>query len=243
LHHVVLERWSRGTSVLHRRDPRAKTIALLAFLVVVATTPTAYAPYLLLWYAVLPLCAILAGRLPVAGVLARAAVVLPFCAVFAVTTALAGDVQRAAALVEKSYLSALAALAVAGTTPVPRFLRGMEALGAPRFLLWVVHFLHRYLFVVSEQAQHMRLAAASRGSTGGVSFRRWRVRAATGALAVLFAKSYGRAEATYRAMLSRGFQGRLQLLDPLKLNWGDYLLIVLGVSGPAGLKLALVFLV
>jgi energy-coupling factor transporter transmembrane protein EcfT len=37
LHHVVLERWSRGASPLHRRDPRAKLAALLVFLVVLAT--------------------------------------------------------------------------------------------------------------------------------------------------------------------------------------------------------------
>lgn len=225
---------------MHRRDPRAKIIVLLMFLVVVATTPPpTLAPYLLLGYALLPIGAILAGRLPVAGVLARASVVLPFCAIFAATSALAGDLERAAALLEKSYLSALAVLAVAGTTPVARFLRGMEALGAPRFLLWVVHFLHRYLFVISEQAQHMRLAAASRGSASGARFRRWRVKAASGALAVLFAKSYGRAEATYRAMLSRGFQGRLQLLDQMSLNWGDGFLMVLGVTAPLALRVTL----
>ena len=34
---MVLERWSRGASPLHRRDPRAKIAALLVFLVVLAT--------------------------------------------------------------------------------------------------------------------------------------------------------------------------------------------------------------
>ncbi len=224
---------------MHRRDPRAKIMVLLVFLVVVATTPAALAPYPLLGYAALPICAILAGRLPVAGVLARASLVLPFCAAFAATTVLAGETGRAVALVAKSYLSAPAALAIAGTTPVPRFLQGMEALGSPRFLLWVIHFLHRYLFVISEQAQHMRMAAASRGSAAGARFRRWRLRAATGALAVLFAKSYSRAEAAYRAMLARGFRGRLELVEPLSLNWGDYSLMVLGVTAPLAFRYAL----
>ena len=31
--------------------------------------------------------------------------------------------------------------------------------GAPRFLLMVAQFLYRYLFVISEEAQHMRKAA------------------------------------------------------------------------------------
>ena len=37
MHHVVLEKWSRGESGLHRRDPRVKILALLIFLIVVAT--------------------------------------------------------------------------------------------------------------------------------------------------------------------------------------------------------------
>ena len=37
MHHLVLERWSRGASALHRRDPRVKIAAVLVFLVVLAT--------------------------------------------------------------------------------------------------------------------------------------------------------------------------------------------------------------
>ena len=97
-----------------------------------------------------------------------------------------------------------------------------------------MQFLHRYLFVVSEQAQHMRLAAESRGSAGGSRFRRWRVRAATGALAVLFARSYNRAEGTYRAMLSRSFEGRLHLLVPHTFGWKDGLRPRPGSISPLG---------
>jgi cobalt/nickel transport system permease protein len=155
----------------------------------------------------------------------------------------AGEAQRAAALAEKSYVSALAVLVVAGTTPVPRLLAGLESLGTPPFLLSVVQLLHRYLFVVSEQAQHMRLAARSRGSLSGARFRRWRLRAAAGAVAVLFARSYRRADGTYKAMLSRSFHGRLHLLKTPRLTWADALLIVLGVAAPLGLRALLVLVV
>lgn len=119
---------------------------------------------------------------------------------------------------------------------MPRLMSGLESMGVPRFLLWVIQFLHRYLFVVSEQAQHMRLAAESRGLAGGLRVRKWQARAATGALAVLFARSYGRAEGTYRAMLSRSFTGRLQLLVPHTFDWKDGLVLVLGVLVPVGLR-------
>ena len=121
--------------------------------------------------------------------------VLPFTAVFAGVSWLAGDPARGAALVMKSYLSALAVLVLVSTTPLPLLLRGFEMTGAPRFLLMVAQFLYRYLFVISGEAQHMSQAAASRGaSVRGLVSNRARFRAAAGALAVLFARSYGRAE-------------------------------------------------
>jgi cobalt/nickel transport system permease protein len=96
-------------------------------------------------------------------------------------------------------------------------------------LVLVAQFLYRYLFVISEQAQHMRLAAASRQGIPGVH-RRSRFRAAAGALAVLFARSYYRAEGIDRAMLARGFSGRFPLLTPLRLKVADGLFLVAMVA-------------
>jgi cobalt/nickel transport system permease protein len=215
LHHVVLERWSRGISPLHRRDPRAKLAALIVFLVVLATAqraPAATAAALFL----LPLGALFAAGLPVAAALARAAVVLPFTGLFALASWLAGDPGRGLALVFKSYLSALAVLAVVSTTPINALLRGLEAAGAPPFLLTVAQFLYRYLFVISEEAQHMRKAALSRGGSFGF-------RGAAGALAVLFARSYERAGEIHRAMLARGFAGSFRTAASLRFGRADAL--------------------
>lgn len=239
MHHVVLDRWSRGSSYLHRRDARAKVLALLAFLVIVATTPVgsgvaaaAYGAFLLV--------AVLLARLPFGGVLWRGAVVLPFSAAFAAMSLLSGDSARAAALLQKSYLSVLAVVVVVGTTPMPELLRGLEALGMPRFLLLVVQFLFRYLFVISEQAQHMRIAAGARGSSHvRNAFRFWRLRAAAGAISVLFARSYVRAEGVYRAMAARGFQGHISLLATNRFRWHDAAFLGVSILVPAVVRITL----
>src|ERR1700720_2961184 len=182
-----MDRWSRGASPLHARDPRAKILAMLVFLIVLATTP-ANAAITLVIDAALLLGGILIAGLPLANLLLRAMTVLPFSLTFGLISWLAGDTMRALGLVEKSYLSTVAALLLVGTTRLPLLLSGLEALGTPRLLVLVAQFLHRYLFVISEQAQHFRLASASRqGMPGGR--RRPRFRAAAGALAVLFARS------------------------------------------------------
>jgi cobalt/nickel transport system permease protein len=207
LHHVVLERWSRGESPLHRRDPRAKIAALLVFLIVIATSHRGVPALAAVLFVVICGSAVWA-RLPLGGVLLRAAAVFPFTLAFAGICWAAGDPARGISVLFKAYLSALTALVVVSTTPLPLLLRGLEMTGAPRYLLMVVQVLYRYLFVISEEAQHMVIAARSRGWVRG----RLRFRAAAGALAVLFARSYTRAQDIHRAMLARGFSGHFQTL-------------------------------
>jgi cobalt/nickel transport system permease protein len=238
LHHVVLERWSQGTSALHQRDPRAKIIALLVFLIVLATSSRGLSLISAGFFLVLA-GALVWARLPLAGVLARAALVLPFGAVFAFICWLAGDPARGFSLLAKSYLSALAVLLVTSTTPLPTLLNGFESTGVPRFLLLVGQFLYRYLFVIGEEAQHMRTASAARGAT----VRQWvaggaRFRAAAGALAVLFARSYGRAEQIHHAMLARGFLGHFQPLQPVRFRLGDAVFAVIACLLPIVLRIA-----
>jgi cobalt/nickel transport system permease protein len=239
VHHVVLDRWSRGSSPLHRRDARAKIIAVLAFLIVLATAHRSFIPLALAYFVVLMAAGLVAG-LPVFAVLKRAAVVLPFTAVFAAISVAAGEPMRAAVLVVKSYLSALAVLMLVSTTPLSELLRGMECMGVPRYLLMVVQFLHRYLFVISEEAQHMRVAAqAKSGSMRRALFHGSRFSAAAGALGVLFARSYGHAEGVYQAMLARGFQGHFRTFANPVFRKADAVFVLAALALLAGLRLVL----
>jgi len=234
LHHVVLERWSRGSSFVHRRDARAKILALLAFLAVVATTSRSF-EWLAGFYLLLLLAAVISARLPVAGALRRAAVVLPFSLTFAAISWLSGEPRHAALLVGKSYLSALAALLLVSTTPLPQLLRGLDTLGIPGFLLMVAQFLYRYLFVIVEQGRRMRLAGLCRG---GLKRRSGGFRAAAGALGVLFARSYDRAECIHRSMVSRGFQGHFQLLSSARFGFADAAFVCVAAGLPLAASLA-----
>ena len=236
MHHVILERWSQRKSVLHARDARAKIIALLGFLIVLSTTPSA-GQLRIAAYAVVTILAILAGRLPLFGLLLRAGIVLPFSVTFAIISWLMGDHMRAIALVEKTYLSAAAVLTVAGTTPLPALLKGFESLGAPRVLISVIQFLYRYLFVISEQAQHMRIAAACRAGQRKIS-RRNRFQAAAGALGVLFARSYHRADGIYRAMLARGYNGHIPVAAPARFGAMDAVFATIALAALATLRIA-----
>ena len=233
MHHVVLERWSRGASALHRRDPRAKFAALLIFLVVLSTAHRALLP-LAAAFLVLLTITLAWARVPVAGVLGRAAVVLPLTLIAAGVCWIGGDGARGLSLIVKSYLSAVAVLTVVSTTPLPAMLRGLERVGAPRFLLMVAQFLYRYLFLISEEAQHMRSAAASRASAN----RRQGFESAAGMLAVLFARSYARATEIHHAMMARAFPGRFHTLSDLRFGGADAWFLLLAAAAPIALRAA-----
>jgi len=220
VHHVVLDRWSRGASALHRRDARAKTLAVLVFLIALATAQRSFLALSACYFVILAAVVVAAG-LPLGSALKRASVVLPFTAVFAIISLAGGEPMRAAALIAKSYLSALAVLILVSTTPLPELLRGLERMGVPRYLLMVTQFLYRYLFVISEEAQHMRAAAQAKSGSIRVLFNRSKFGAAAGALGVLFARSYGHAEGIHQAMLARGFQGTFRTLAARAFNKAD----------------------
>jgi cobalt/nickel transport system permease protein len=230
VHHVVLDRWSRGSSFLHSRDARVKLLVAFAYLVAVGTLPGVTSRAAACCAAFI-LAAIAAARLPFLGVALRAAVVLPFVLPFAAFSVVAGDPPRAVALATKSYLSAAAVVVLVGSTPLPALLRALESLGVPRFLTLVVQFLHRYLFVISEQVQHMRMAMLARG--GG---RRRRFSQASGAVATLFARSWARAEGIHGAMLARGFEGRMTLLAPARAGAADFLFLATGILAAVALR-------
>lgn len=193
--HFVFDEWSRRPSALHSLDARMKLCATLAVLALTAAWPGAWRLF------PLPVLLILAARLPLPGLVWRAALVLPFTLTFALLTWWAGDPQRALTLLWRSYLSALWAALLMATTPLEDLLTAARRFGAPRLLIEVIHFTWRYLGVVSEQASRMRTAALARGAD-----RSFEVSAAS--LAVLFSSSYARAGRIHRALAARGAGGQ-----------------------------------
>ncbi len=233
---TAVDRWSRGRSVLHARDARAKLVALLAFLIAVSTT-RAGAHIAFAIYATLTLTAALVARLPLAALLLRAALILPFSATFALVTWLSGDPVRALALIEKSVLCGFAALLLISTTQVPELFRSLDWFAAPRPFILVIQFLYRYLFVISEQAQHMRRAAQCR--RGAANHRRSIFTSAAGTLGVLFARSWERADIVYRAMLARGFTGHFHQLTSKPFRFADAAFLLLALAASAAVRLTL----
>lgn len=232
-----LEEWAQRDSFLHRRDARGKALSVLIFLVAVATIPPA-SPF-----AFLPVFAVLGGAillsgLPVSEILLRASLIIPFPLFFAIVGWLEnGNVLFAMALVVRSYISAVAVVLLMGVTPLPELLRALRGLGVPAVLVMVLQSLVRYLRVIVDHAMRMRRAALCRDAGGQLRNRKSLWRRASGALAVLFGRSYARAEGVHRAMLARGFQGEFISPRPARFTATDWTFLCVALFAVVGARL------
>ncbi len=205
MRHNAIEQWARGPGPLHGMDARVKLLVTVAFLIAVSTTPShGWVAYI--GFGTIVMIALVRSELPMRRLLLRAALTLPFALCFAMISYLSNDdAGSALALIARSQLCVLATLLMVATTPLPLILAALESFWIPARMLEIAQFLYRYLFVIADQGQRMRWAAASRDAGRLTrSNRQSLLDRAGGALAVLFACAYNRAEGIHRATLSRG---------------------------------------
>jgi cobalt/nickel transport system permease protein len=227
-------------SPVHRLDPRAKILGLVAVTLVAVTTPLADWPVLAVCAAVLGAVAI-SARVEVRDIWRRARFVLPLvllAGVFLPFVRHGGEehalgpltvhqqgVAVFAAVAIKATIGTLSAVLLGATTTFPSVLRGLEAMRVPRLLVLTASFMYRYLFVIVEEAGRMRSALAARAYRPRTALHA----GALGRMATaMFLRTYSRGERVYHAMLARGYDGAMPQLTPLVLRRTD-VLFVLGV--------------
>ena len=211
------------TSVLHRLPAQCKIAAVVLFvLVVVSTPPRAYAAFGA--YAALLLAVVLAARLSPLLVLRRMVVEVPFL-VFALLLPVVTGGERVDVLglslsesgllgafniLAKGSLGVAASVVLASTTTIRDLLHGLERLRMPHQVVLIASFMIRYVDVLADEMNRMRIARESRGFTAR-GLRSWPVLGRS--LGALFLRSYERGERVHLAMRSRGFSGRMPVLD------------------------------
>jgi cobalt/nickel transport system permease protein len=211
-----LERLREGSGPLHRLDARVKLIAAVALILAVIAMPVAAWR----WYGAAGL--VLAFFIGLSGIppreLGRRWLGLFVLVAFLVAMIAPAHPDRArhglaavtASILIKNGLALMTMIILAGTTPFPRLLVGMRKLGMPAVLVATLQFMERYRHVLVDQVD--RMATARRART----FRRngllsWSLLG--GLIAMLFLRSFERAERVHDAMIARGWDGTIRSLD------------------------------
>lgn len=236
---AYLDRYLPGASALHGADARAKAPMTVGFILATSALPVgAWA-----WYGVM--CAAVWLAVAASGVglrrlAGRTLIALPFvlAAVPAIftrpgqpvgelplgpwsLTAIDAGLVFCGSVLLKSWISVTAASLLVATTPATTLITALYALRVPPVLVRIVAFMHRYLFLLTEEVARLLRARASRsaaldGPVGGSVA--WRARVAGGMAGALFIRTYDRAERIHMTMLARGFDGDFRQRAPVPLS-------------------------
>ncbi|HSM72200.1 MAG TPA: cobalt ECF transporter T component CbiQ [Anaerolineales bacterium] len=250
MHFDAFDRYHESDSFIHRLDPRVKVSVTLAFILSNALLPDgAWVAFGLSWAFLL--FANILSDLGAFYTFKRSFVALPF-ALIAVTvlfsvpgqpltsfhfiwdlTITDAGLLRFISIVIRSWLSVQMAILLVATARFPDIVHALEHLRVPSILTTIIAFLYRYLFVLADEvfrllrAREARSAAAPGVRSGGSVV--WRAGVAGHMAGQLFLRSYERSDRVYNAMLSRGYTGHLQTMNPHELQRVDYLTTALAL--------------
>lgn len=217
-----------------RLDPRAKVLATLAYVTVVASFGRQdllrLAPL-----ALFPLALAALGDVPLRALLLRLAVTSPLVLAVAAfepfldrspALRVGGVVITAGAVgfgtvLAKFALSLSAALLLVATTGFDAVCAALRRLGAPRALVTQLLLTYRYLFLLSAEAGRSVRAHALRSPDRP----RPTLRVAATLLGQLLIRALARAERIHAAMRCRGFDGEVRLSRPWRLSSRDALFV------------------
>jgi cobalt/nickel transport system permease protein len=194
---------SHAHSPVHRMPAIPKLGAALAIIVGTVIAPLNWTGWFVGVGIVLGIL-ILLSRLPPVFLLKRLLVLSPFVLGVALVNAFQPSARgHWLAVALKSALCLVTVILVSNTTPFSQILRVLKSVRVPVLLITTIALMHRYLFVLVDEAERMRRARLSRTF---VPYRRFHWRSLATVVGQLFVRASERAERIYDAMCARGWK-------------------------------------
>ena len=220
-------------SLVHSLPSHLKIIAAIAFILVVVSTPvTQWGAFIAYFIWLLTVVSI--AKIPFSLLFKRSLIEIPFV-FFAILMPFFGSGEKVqvgpfdlyregliagSGIVVKGTLGVMTAIILSTSTTAREILRGLERLKLPMLMVQIASFMLRYVNVVNDEMERMKIARESRGfqATG---IKHWKVLAT--AAGALFIRSYERGERVHLSMLSRGYEGVLPQEHQHKINGSTWL--------------------
>jgi cobalt/nickel transport system permease protein len=203
MQHGLIDPYRHADSPVHRTGAGTKCAAAVGFVfAIVLLPPDSWPAYALAGATLLLLAAL--SRIPARALAHRLLLVEPFALGVALLTLFQAHGLRAfAILLTRSTLCLSCMVLLAGTTRFSDILRVLWRVRVPSLLVTTLALMHRYLFVLLDEAGRMVRARRSRTFTAGRAAV-WRSSASV--IAHLFVRGSERAERVYAAMCARGWK-------------------------------------
>jgi len=194
---------SHSDSPVHRLPAIVKLSVALLVIIVTVVLPIEDKNWFIAVSILLALTALL-SRIPILFLLKRIFVLSPFILGVALINAFQPSMRGTwMGVAVKSSLCLFTVILVSNTTPFSKILRVLKLVRVPALLITTIALMHRYIFVLADEAERMNRARASRTFVRGRRFQ-WRTLATV--VGQLFVRASERAERIYDAMCARGWK-------------------------------------
>lgn len=232
---ILNEELAHTRGLIQSLDPRVKLFTFLFLIVIVGL---ARSLWILAAIIILVLAMVFLARIPLGFFVKRVILFLPFTAIVALPALFItpGDPLwqisgRAVITIQGAHTAEFLLLRVMDsisfgmlfilTTPWNGVLSALRWFRLPAVIIDILSMTYRYIFLFLHTANSMFLARRSRslGTFSSGENRRW----LTHILASTMAKSQHLSEEVYLAMLSRGYQGEIYIINRLQLRSRDYI--------------------
>jgi len=234
---MLEEPFSEGTSPLHRMDGLSKIIAALLIIPPAATTKSFLVAA---GYILLALILATIAHLPFMKMAKRLAIVNSFTIFLAVTLPLTfgGEqfstsflgltlskegVNLALLITMKTNSILITMIALLSTSTITAIGYGLEKLGLPLRLCYLILFTYRYIFVIEQEFKRLLRAARMRCFSPSTNIHTYRTFGYL--IGMTLVKSWEQAHRVHQAMILRGFTGRFIPLSDSRMKSGSYFFI------------------
>jgi len=234
-----LDRISNQETAIHGLDPRVKVLVTLVFIVAVVSFGKHEVSGLMPFF-IYPAVLIALADIPLGYLFRKILIVSPFALMIGLfnpfldreiiinlgPVAISGGWVSYISIMLRFALTVGAALILIACTGFNAICHALERMGAPRVFVVQLLFVYRYLFVLTEEASRMVRARALRSFPGkGTGMRVFGY-----LVGHLLLRTLDRAQRIHLAMLSRGFDGEIRILRPMRFGIRD-LAFLFGWSG------------
>ena len=234
-----IDRYASLPSPIHRWDPRFRLVSIFTLIFSVVLLYNLQLVVIGMISAIILVCI---SKIPFSFVLSRMKLVfifvLPFFIIIPFTLTDTGleiasfggitlsyrgteSVEFAAMIVLKALTAVMLIFPMIGTSRMDITIKALEGLHLPNKLVQMFAFTYRYIFVLDDEFMRTDRALTSRGFKKRGDL--YTLTTISKAIAMLFVKSYERADRVFYAMRSKGYAGTVATLHEFNAGRQDWI--------------------
>lgn len=223
MRHYEIDQYSRSSS-LFSFDPRVKMACVISLVVVTAFLRSLEAVVIVLAFSI---ALVLASKVPLRHVWKSLSIALPFAVVPAAALYFTSGPLPALTMALRILASVLTLTVLVTTTPLFDVIKTLRWYRSPRLLNSLILFTYRFIFVLLDEMDRMKIARVARGYTGrGSLLSREVFRTISYTIGMIFVRSHKRAVNMYDALLARGYTGEVNTIDEMRVRGRDVALAI-----------------